>query len=243
MIHGADYSNHQTQATMRTHLEMNPSIEFALLKVSQGLTFADDTFTEKLAYLNSLHKLVAGYHYLTDFDGAAQWDYFESCLGRAGRNTQVFGFPVAFDYEGDLLKTPERGDAIARAFVKRGQARGFKVGKYGSARVSQTHLGEDWVWAAWWEQAPPPFPWNIWQSSSDPIDLDNAPHPTLDRLRVWWESVGVRGRPHPRKVWYAYDPLTGQTLGPCDYLTIGAAITRHLRSYPLSGRLTVTRRV
>lgn len=251
MIRGADYSNWQSQETMVKHLNANPSIRFVMLKASQGSIhtdpepYTDPTFRVKRTECERRSLLIGQYHYLDDTDGAAQWDHFEQVVRSSSPWAQPANSPYgifACDYEGELLKTPAKGDAICRAFIARGQARGFKVGKYGSSGVSRKNHGEDWRWAAWWRNTPPPYPWDMWQWTSTPLDLNYAPQKTFGELQHWWARMSAVAPPQQRKVWYIHDPATGETLGPDDYLSVGAHVTRHLRTRPASSRLTIERR-
>jgi GH25 family lysozyme M1 (1,4-beta-N-acetylmuramidase) len=234
---GADFSSYQDLAQVEHARKQG--IAFAFVKLTQGGRYVNPLASEQIAVLRARGVRVGVYHFLTsDVDGAAQWDHFEQTLGRGGKS-----MPVAVDHEPDHGVMPP--DYIARAFIKRGQQRGFKVGRYASGSVFQRtpSLGENWRWVAWWAPTPPPFKWDVWQWSNGGGAQDwnyfNGDVPALER---WMKKVGPSWDTIPARRWWLHDDFAKLARGPYRLPRLGAAVVGYLARHPKSSRLRLERK-
>lgn len=230
---GADFSSYQSLAQVEQ--TRSQGIAFAFVKLTQGTGYLNPLASEQIAHLRARGVRVGVYHFLSaDADGAAQWDHFERAIG--GRIC-----PVAVDHE------PEKGvmpaDYIARAFIKRGQQRGYKVGRYASGSVFQRtrSLGENWRWVAWWAPTPPPFKWDVWQWSNGGGKQDwNYFNGDTVALAKWFGRMGFAYRPVRR--WWLHDDFAKLARGPFRLPRLGAAVVAYAARHPKSSRLRLERK-
>lgn len=237
LVRGADFSSYQNDAHLSAALESG--IQFAIVKLSQGVDYVNPRAAEQHAQLAARPavRTVGGYHFLShDVDGAAQWDHFETVV----RDAHITG-PLACDQETDQgVLVP---DAIAKAFIRRGHQRGFKVGRYGDGRVFPRSLGEDWRWCAWWAKTPPPWKWDVWQfeaGAAGAPDWDVF-HGTTAQLEAWAKRMTFKAR-KPALRWWLHDDLTKTAHGPYRLAALAPALIAYLAAHPRSATLRVERK-
>jgi GH25 family lysozyme M1 (1,4-beta-N-acetylmuramidase) len=91
-IEGADWSH--WQGVVDCAKAKSAGLRFAGIKVSQGIGYKDDRAEVNNANARANGLLTFPYHFLTDDDATAQYNWFMSCIG-----TQKFDLPAALDYE------------------------------------------------------------------------------------------------------------------------------------------------
>jgi GH25 family lysozyme M1 (1,4-beta-N-acetylmuramidase) len=238
LTRGADFSSYQNDTQLRAALESG--IQFAIVKLSQGTDYVNPRSYEQNYTLDNRPavRAVGGYHFLShDIDGAAQWDHFETVV-RAARITG----PLACDQETDNgILVP---DAIAKAFIRRGHQRGFKVGRYGDGRVFPRSLGEDWRWCAWWAKTPPPWKWDVWQFQAG---AGGAPdwdvfHGTTAQLETWAKRMGAPALVRHKPGWWLHNDLSKAARGPYGLARLGPALIAYLAAHPRVSALRVERK-
>lgn len=238
---GADFSSFQDDAAMTAALHRG--LHFGIVKATEGVDYTNPRARTQVARLETSGAHVALYHFLRhDVDGARQWDYFEAQAGHWGRGVQGRSYPVACDQETDRgVLVP---DHVARAFIRRGQQRGWKVGRYGDARVMGRGLGEDWRWYARWAGTPPRGRWDIWQFSSAGGQDWNVFHGDALELARWWtamSSPAKRKRTPPRR-WWLRDELHARALGPYRLPAVPAVLLAYAARHPKVARLELVRK-
>lgn len=232
---GADFSSYQDAAHVQSAI--NTGLNFALVKLTQSDNYASPAARFQLGRLEAVGAHVGLYHFLShDVDGARQWDYFEDHLPALGPFSVV-----ACDQESDRgVLVP---DSIARSFIKRGQQRGFKVGRYGDARVMTRRLGEDWRWYARWAGTPPSGAWDVWQFEEGKHgDPDwNVFKGTPAELATWWTTHGARARPSKPR-WWLHDELEKVALGPYRLPQLGPRLIAYVARHGRSSRFELVRK-
>lgn len=236
---GADFSNFQDLAAI-SHAIHAEGIAFAFVKTSEGASYTNPSARAQIGQLEGAGVRVGLYHFLThDIDGARQWDHFETTL----QWTRVHGPVVACDQE-----TDEHGvlvpDEVARAFIRRGEQRGYKVGRYGDARVMRRNLGEAWRWFARWAATPPPGRWDVWQFSDGGGRQDwNVFHGTVHELDLWWSA---HAKPLESKLaplrWWIHDELHKTALGPLRLAQVPARLLVYAVRHPKTGSYELVRK-
>ena len=242
---GADFSSYQTLPVTEAAIAQDGGLQFGIVKLTEGLRYVNPLYRQQVQALRNHGALVGAYHFLSPSDGARQWDHFESVLGFTGVRL------VAADYEAKGVT-----DQVARAFIRRGHQRGYKVGLYASRSVVTRKLGQDWTWAAWWNPAPPPFAWDIWQfaAGQDGAPDWNVYRGTLEQLHTFAARVaaapqvgpgngggGVYLQPRPR-AWWIHDEQAGTALGPFPLPVALTRLTAYALGHPRSGRYSLERK-
>lgn len=130
MKKGIDLSNYQSDLT-RGELLTAAGIEFAILKLSEGRTLADKSFSAHYAMCRSAGIPVGAYVYshATDADGGkAEAEFALKLLD--GRALEL---PIFLDIEGGILSAGRAAlMASAFAFADTVRAAGYKAGVYAS---------------------------------------------------------------------------------------------------------------
>lgn len=232
---GADFSSFQDDAALTRAL--HAGLDFGIVKATEGVSYTNPRARTQLSRLelNGVH--CALYHFLQhDVDGARQWDYFEAQAGHwCGR------LPVACDQESDRgVLVP---DHVARAFIRRGRQRGWKVGRYGDARVMGRSLGEDWRWYARWAGTPPPGRWDVWQFSNGGGRQDwNVFHGDRRALAAWMREMRApRRKRRPPRRWWLRDELHARALGPYRLPALPAALLVYAAAHRKVARYELVR--
>lgn len=167
---GVDLSNWQAELTDAKVLT-GAGVEFVILKLSEGTSFADGSFSEKYRMCRDAGIAVGAYVYSHAADergGEAEAEYALKLLG--GR---ALDLPVYLDVEGDILSAGKTAlMASARAFGKRIMSAGYRAGVYASLSPFRTVLnsaelrGEGFsVWCASYGGSTPGIDCDIWQYS------------------------------------------------------------------------------
>ena len=232
---GADFSSYQDGAHVQSAIQHG--LGFALVKVSQSDDYTSPQARFQIGRLEASGTLVGLYHFLShDVDGARQFDFFEAHMPMLNS-----GCVVACDQESDRgVLVP---DAIARAFIKRGRQRGFKVGRYGDARVMGRRLGEDWRWFARWAGTPPAGAWDVWQfAKGEHGDPDwNVFKGDQAHLKAWWVANGRRDRPATPR-WWLHDELEKVAIGPYRLPQLGPRLVAYVARHGRSSRFELVRK-
>ncbi len=232
---GADYSSFQTLQVVSASTHAN-ALSFAFVKTTQGIEYVNPLARQQIAVLEQGGRHVGLYHFLShESDGARQWDHFESTLH--WNHSPV----VACDQETDNgVLVP---DAIASAFIRRGHQRGYKVGRYGDARVMGRRLGEDWRWYARWAMTPPAGAWDFWQYAAGEHGSPdwNVFRSTPAELDAWWKRHAHTERPRPPR-WWLHDELAKHALGPYRLGRLAPALAVYLVRHPRSHRFELVRK-
>jgi GH25 family lysozyme M1 (1,4-beta-N-acetylmuramidase) len=233
---GIDVSSYQSIGETMQAL-YSSSVSFAFVKATQGLGYVNPLAASQIKAAQREGALVGLYHFLDGTDGTRQWDHFEATIG-----TLPAAVMVAVDYETSGLPVNAIGDAICRAFIKRGRQRGYHVGVYGDSEVAPRSFGQAFTWAAAWGPSPPPYRWDFWQFADRPICDWNVFRGNAEQLHAF--VVQLNAKPlAPRLGWWVHDQTTNASLGP--YMLVGAAVAalavyalRHprSRSYSLERR-------
>jgi GH25 family lysozyme M1 (1,4-beta-N-acetylmuramidase) len=235
---GGDFSSFQTLATVTRFVnEHHPA--FSFVKTTQGDHYVNPLARQQIALLEQGGRRVGLYHFLShDVDGARQWDHFETTVHWA-RPTLV-----CCDQESDRdVLVP---DAIARAFIRRGQQRGYKVGRYGDARVMGRRLGENWRWYARWAATPPAGAWDFWQFASGESFGPGEPDRNVFRgnpaqLELFWAKHSKPHLPAPPR-WWLHDSLEKRALGPYRLAQLAPRLAVYLARHPRSHQLELVRK-
>jgi GH25 family lysozyme M1 (1,4-beta-N-acetylmuramidase) len=235
-VRGADFSSYQDLGQVDRALKQH--IGFAFVKGTQGAHYVNPAASSQIQHLLSHGVAVGLYHFLTgDVDGAAQWDHFE-------RTFSWTRGPVAVDHEPDHGVMPP--DYIARAFIRRGHQRGYKVGRYASGSFFQRapSLGEDWRWVAWWAPTPPPMRWDVWQwtSSDGQQDWNYYNGDALALSRFVGKMRRVPPRIPPPHRWWLHDDFAKAARGPFRLPRLGAAVVLYAGRHPKTARLRLERK-
>jgi lysozyme len=233
---GADLSAFQDDVHLQRAI--HAGLDFAFVKATEGAHYVNPRARTQIARLEANRVHVGLYHFLThDVDGARQWDFFEATAAH-------WSVPlvVACDQESDGhgVLVP---DAIASAFIRRGHQRGFKVGRYGDARVMGRRLGEDWRWVARWAKTPPAGRWDVWQFAAgahgDP-DWDVFAG-DREQLAAWWKRNGRRAKLAPGR-WWLHDELERVALGPYRLPQLAPRLALYLARHRRSRHFELVRR-
>lgn len=225
---GADFSSAQTLAEV---VEVAKIIDFAFVKASQGVDYVNELLFHQILELRRRGVRVGFYHFLEpEVDGASQWDFFEQTI------RQFPGTAVALDYE-----AAGTTDEQARAFIRRGRQRGFRVGLYGGWEVTKRRLGQDWRWTAYWSQKPPPARFDVWQftDGGGRQDYDVFKHGLVE-LHLWW--VKQSRRRAPRERWWLRDEARAVAIGPLRTATVGLRFVAYSLRHPRSRRYLLERK-
>lgn len=227
---GADFSSAQPLSEVE---RVAHGLDFAFVKATQGTDYTNPLLAGQTNLLKKLGVRVGFYHLLqAGVDGALQWDFFEHQLVTI---VGAGGAPLVLDYE--MAGTT---DAQARAFIRRGRQRGYRVGVYGGYTIVNRPLGQAWRWVAYWSSQPPRVRWDVWQFSDGGGRQDyNVFRGDKVELAAWWTRQGAhRGRRH-RLRWWLHDEDTHTALGPYRVAAVGPAFLayalthRHSRRYRL----------
>lgn len=234
---GADFSSAQTlqQVSAAVHAH---GLAFALVKASEGDAYLNPLARAQISLLEGMVVRVGLYHFLThDVDGARQWDHFETTLHWPNRSAPIVACDQETDEHGVLVP-----DAVARAFIRRGQQRGYKVGRYGDGRVMGRTLGEDWRWSARWAASPPPGRWDVWQFSDGGGRQDwNVFHGDENELAFWWVHYAAHKKA-PVMRWWIHDELHQTALGPLRLAQVPGRLLAYAVRHPTSGRYELVRK-
>lgn len=229
---GADFSSAQS---VDETAKVARTIDFAFVKATQGTDYVNPVLHSQVHMLRTAGVLVGYYHFLDPASsGAAQWDHFELELVGMTRG------PVAIDYEASGTT-----DAQARAFIRRGRQRGFKVGLYGGehlfGRARLIRLGgPSWSWVAYWSSKPPPVGFDVWQFTDGAGRQDyNVFRGGRGLLEAWWKRQSAPRRRKVRLRWWLTDTRAGVALGP--FLLAGACarLLAYNRRHPASHAYTL----
>lgn len=226
---GADFSSAQT---LEHVVKVAAGLDFAFVKATQGVNYVNPLLHSQTHVLGTAGARVGYYHFLDPgSDGASQWDYFEAAIAGLRRA------PVALDFEAKGTT-----DAQARAFIKRGRQRGYRVGLYGSQATCRKRLGQSWRWVAYWASEPPPIRFDVWQFTNggghqdyDVFAGDKA------ELARWWER---HSQPLHRKLlrWWLHDDTTHVAKGPYRLAAAAAAFAAYALRHPGSRTYTLDRK-
>lgn len=228
---GSDFSSWQPVDEVA---RIAPSISFAFVKATEGLDYLNPLFAQQVHELHR-HGVHVGYYHFLDpaADAVAQWDHFEQSIAGKVRA------PVALDYEAKGAT-----DAQAKAFIRRGRQRGYRVGLYGSETVCKRRLGQAWRWVAKWSDKPPVSRWDVWQFTNGHGRQDyNVYAGDLHHLRAWWQrqSDPLRRKVRPR--WWLTDlDHSNAPQGPLWLVQVGARLLAYARAHPGSHLYTLERK-
>lgn len=184
---GVDLSNWQASLTDAKILT-DAGVEFAILKLSEGKSFADGSFSEKYRMCRDAGIAVGAYVYshATDArDGEAEAEYALKLL--SGKELEL---PIYLDVEGDILSAGKAAlTASVRAFGSKIRAAGYRAGVYASLSPLRTVLnaaelrGEGFsVWCASYGSAAPDIDCDIWQYSNTGRLSGYAGYVDMDRM-------------------------------------------------------------
>jgi GH25 family lysozyme M1 (1,4-beta-N-acetylmuramidase) len=230
---GADFSSYQAERGVRTAIAHG--LDFGIVKLTQGVGYVNPYARRQVKLLHEDGAVVGLYHFLEpNLDGARQWDHFEQSM-RA--NLLYAGVLVAVDHESLNGVTP--ADQVARAFIRRGQQRGFRVGRYGSTGTTMRYsLGENWRWVARWGNTPPAGAWDVWQFDGSGQDL-NVFRGDRAHLHAWAATMATPAAPRPR--WWIHDLTAPHALGPYRLARVAPALLTYAARHPRSTRYSVER--
>jgi GH25 family lysozyme M1 (1,4-beta-N-acetylmuramidase) len=230
---GADFSSFQSEAATRAAIARG--LAFGIVKLTQGAGYVNPLARTQVKLLREDGAVVGLYHFLEPhIDGARQWDHFEQTL----RASLLYaGVLVAVDHE--PLNGVLPADAVARAFIRRGQHRGFRVGRYGSSGTTMRYvLGENWRWVAQWTASPPAGRWDVWQFSGTGQDW-NVFRGDRAQLHAWAAAMATPAPPKPR--WWIHDVTTKHALGPYRLARVAPAFLTYAARHPRSTHYTLER--
>jgi GH25 family lysozyme M1 (1,4-beta-N-acetylmuramidase) len=207
---GVDLASYQSLTETREILA-DHLVNFGIVKATQGLTYRNPLADRQVGMLHAHGAVVGLYHYLDQTDGTRQWDHFESACRQIAGTIRIL---VAVDYEGSTVSA--HGDAVCKAFIRRGKQRGYHVGLYGSSSVARRNFGQAWTWAAWWSASPPPFRWDVWQFADQPVCDWNVFRGDLAALHAFAVTHGHihRVAKKPPLRWWIHDNNAQRSLGP-----------------------------
>lgn len=210
--YGVDLSNWQAELTDPRVLT-DGGIEFAILKLSEGTSFADRSFSDKYSMCRSAGIAVGAYVYSHASDargGEAEAEYALKLLG--GRELEL---PVYLDIEGDILSAGKAAlMASAEAFGKIIRSAGYRAGVYASLYPFRTVLNSAElrnkgfsVWCAAYNSSGPGIDCDIWQYSntgklsgySGDVDMDRM----INDIIAEPPGTGLTGGEAAEKKWSA----------------------------------------
>jgi GH25 family lysozyme M1 (1,4-beta-N-acetylmuramidase) len=229
---GADFSSYQGAAGVRTALRHG--LDFGIVKLTQGVDYVNPYWREQAGLLRAHGCAVGLYHFLEPhIDGAHQWDHFE----HAGIG--LVGSVLAVDHESLSGVVP--ADEVARAFIRRGKQRGYRVGRYGSTGTTMRYsLGEDWRWVAKWAATPPAGKWDVWQFDGSGQDL-NVFRGDRAALHAWAAKMSVRTVAKPKARWWIHDLAGGHALGPYRLAAVAPAFLAYAARHPHAAHYSLER--
>jgi hypothetical protein len=218
---GADFSSAQTVEHVQG---LAGGLDFAFVKATEGTDYVNPRFKDQVQAMRERHRLAGYYHFLAPgADPVRQWDHFESTISLSGLGRA----PVALDYE-----AAGTSDAEARAFIRRGRQRGFRVGLYGGESICRRRLGQSWRWVAKWSKTPPAIAYDVWQWSDGFGRQDyNVFHADAHALDHWW-AVQSRRRERRKVRWWLHDETTGSVHGPYRLAALVAVLAGYLAKHP-----------
>lgn len=227
---GADFSSAQTFDEVAA---IAKTIDFAFVKATEGVNYVNPLFVHQVLELARAGVHVGYYHFLDPAtDGAVQWDHFEQTIGGRLRR------PVALDYEAKGTT-----DAQARAFIRRGRQRGYRVGLYGGSHIVTRRLGQAWRWVAYWSKTPPPVRFDVWQFTDGDGRQDyNVFRSDKQRLALWWSKQSQPQRRKVRPRWWLTDLDAKTALGPYWLVQLAPRLLAYARSHPKSRRYELERK-
>lgn len=229
---GADFSSWQDTAAVERALAHG--LDFAFVKATEGTSYVSPTMPDQLRLLVGRVPVVGLYHFLdAGADGAAQFDHFERSVFESIGHSEP-GRLIAVDYEAAGVT-----DAIARAFIRRGKQRGFRVGLYGSSMIARRRLGQAWTWAAWWSSSPPPFRWQVWQFAAGVAGEPDWNVFNGDRAAlIRWAGKVTKAVPKKRPPlrWWLHDSARADVaVGPWRTGTVPARLGSYLAAHHSGG--------
>jgi GH25 family lysozyme M1 (1,4-beta-N-acetylmuramidase) len=228
---GADFSSAQTLEHVR---QLAGELDFAMVKATEGVDYVNPLLERQVHELRGRQVPVGYYHFLAPgVDPVRQWDHFESTIVLSG-----LGYaPVALDYE-----AAGTTDRQARAFIRRGRQRGFRVGLYGGEGICRRRLGQAWRWVAKWSATPPAIRWDLWQWSDGGGSQDyNVFHADKVELGHWWLRQSRR-RERRRLRWWLHDETAGAALGPYRLAALIPVLVAYLARHPRTRGILLERK-
>jgi lysozyme len=174
----------------------NSGVRAVILKVTQGSSWVDATFTQKLLQAHSAGLLLGAYHFADASSPSLQVDHFL---------THVSGIQfLATDFEandmGNTVSTAQAAEIVARIHSARGRTPRVYINKYGpsgdDAGLPNSILSRCDLWLAKYTDAvalrpadlPPGWTrWDLWQHADAPVDRSRF-NGTEAELRTWWAS-------------------------------------------------------
>lgn len=207
MMYGIDISNIQRNMDLNRACE---SIDFVIMKASEGKTFRDKSFNNYVVQLTKLNKLIGAYHYCrpdNNKDPADEADNFINTVFEAG----ILGKAILVaDWEEDV-SNPEWLITFCNEILDRTGVRPFVYGSYQPlCRIYDIVKDMYPFWIAQWptkEEIPvgnPPvkqvptfrYPWKIWQYSSSGVVDGYFSHVDLDVTTMtkeeWIEAASIK---------------------------------------------------
>jgi lysozyme len=174
----------------------NSGILAVILKATQGSSWVDATFIQKLLAAHSAGLLLGAYHFADATPPVAQVDNFL---------THASGIQfLATDFEangmGGTVSTAQAAEIVARIHSARGRTPTVYINKYGpsgnDAGLPNSILSRCDLWVAKYTTSavlrptdlPPGWTnWRLWQHVDAPLDRSRF-NGTADELKTYWDS-------------------------------------------------------
>lgn len=167
-MNGVDISSWQSTLNLA---DLN--VDFAILKLSEGRTWADPSFD---AFYTQAKVPVGAYVFSRATTVQSAEQEAEKALSLLHGRPVPLGVYLDVEAREQLALPDNQLTAVIAAFCNVIRQGGYKVGVYGSAgqlwnRVSPLDLGDVYVWIAQWSSNPPKQECDIWQYT-DHAQLD-----------------------------------------------------------------------
>lgn len=178
ILKGADMSKWQSLTALTDAIEKD-KIEFVICKATEGRTYKDPTFEQKINLALNKNVLIGAYHFCRPDNGntpeAEAVNFVNAVRPWLGR------IMLAADWEGSSCSVDKNGEWVKKWCDTVYAMAGVKPLVYCSqSRVKQLKAFEgcDYgLWVAKWSNTPPTkiMPWNfyaVWQYTNKPYDGD-----------------------------------------------------------------------
>lgn len=176
MIEGYDFSHHQTDAVIRTYLNMGPG--FIFHKITEGSTYRDPQVYNRIKLFKGIPLLF--YHYLRADKGNAtgEVDNLVNSLNLTTLNPNQYGVAIDIEYSvktggtknTDIEYVKRFMDMLSRKLKKRFII--YMPDTYSPIWYNYIREKDYGLWIARYRSQQPNHACDFWQNTSKPVDHD-----------------------------------------------------------------------
>lgn len=139
-VKGFDSSHHNGDAVFNAMLAQNPA--FMILKASEGKTWVDTAFSERVEMLRNKHPgvKIGAYHFIRPDNGNTAHDEMEHFMGQVKAQDYLYMIRPFLDIEGKALTFPKLSEWVSDAIRYVRTKYGYDIGIYASLSVLNNQL-------------------------------------------------------------------------------------------------------